>query len=65
MFVWVLLALAIAVALMAGIERLIARLGIKREEPAQDGLALLAERLERWSSDRMRKGDETSPQPRP
>jgi hypothetical protein len=55
MFVWVLLALAIAVALSVGIERLIARLGVKREEPAQNGLATLAERLERWSSDRMRK----------
>jgi hypothetical protein len=55
MIVWVLLALAIAVALMVGIERLIARLGIKREEPTQDGLALLAERLNRWSSERLRK----------
>ena len=55
MLVWVLLALVIAVALMVGIERLIARLGVKREEPAQDGLAVLAERLERWSSERMRK----------
>jgi hypothetical protein len=55
MLVWVLLALAIAVTLMAGIERLITRLGVKREEPSPDGLALLAERLERWSSERMRK----------
>jgi hypothetical protein len=55
MLVWVLSALAIAVVLMIGIERLIARLGVKREEPAQDGLGLLAERLERWSSERLRK----------
>jgi hypothetical protein len=55
MLVWILLTLVIAVTLMAGIERLIARLGVKREDPSPDGLALLAERLERWSSERMRK----------
>ena len=55
MLVWVLLVLVIAVALMTGIERLIARLGVKREDPSPGGLALLADRLERWSSERLRK----------
>lgn len=55
MIVWVLLVLAIAVLLSFVIERLIARLGVRREEPAPNGLAILAERLKRWSSERMRK----------
>ncbi len=55
MLAWVLLMLVIAIVLTVGIERIIARLGVKREEPAQNVLATFAERLERWSSDRMRK----------
>ena len=55
MIVWILLVLCIAVALRVGIEQLIARLGVKREEPVQNGLATFAERLERWSTQRMRR----------
>lgn len=55
MIVWVLLLLGVAILLSAGIERLIARLGVHREEPTPNGLAALAERLERWSSQRMRR----------
>lgn len=56
MIVWVVLVLCIAVLLSVGIERLLSRLGIRRaEEPGPNGLAQLAGRLERWSSDRRRQ----------
>jgi hypothetical protein len=54
MLIWILLILAVAAALAAGIERLITRLGVRKAEPTQDGLANLAERLEGWSKARMR-----------
>lgn len=52
MIVWVLLILAVAVALMIGIERLMARLGIRRAEPEPSPLAMFAERLQRWTDAR-------------
>lgn len=54
MLPWIILVLCVAVLLMVGIERLIARLGIRRTETEPDGLAVLAERLERWSTERRR-----------
>ena len=51
----VILVLCIAVALTVGIERLIARLGVRREEPAPNGLAEFAARLERWATERRRR----------
>jgi len=51
---WILLVLCVAVLLTIGIERLIARLGVRNEDTAPTGLAVLAERLERWASDRRR-----------
>ncbi len=55
MIAWVVLVLCIAVVLRVGIERLIARLGVHREEGGLDGLAEVAEHLERWSNERHRK----------
>lgn len=52
---WVLLVLCIAVLLSVGIERLIARLGVRSENQSPGGIALLAERIERWSEERLRK----------
>ena len=55
MIVWMLLFLLIALVLAIGIERLIARLGVENKESSPRGLALLAERLEQWSSERKRR----------
>lgn len=55
MIAWFVLVLCIAVLLRLGIERLIARLGVHREDSDPNGLAEFAERLERWSSERRRK----------
>lgn len=49
---WILLVLAIAGLLSIGIERPIARLGVRREESEPTGLAVVADHLERWSRDR-------------
>lgn len=54
MIAWVLLIMGVAVALTVGIERLIARLGIRRTETEPSALAMLAERVERWASARRR-----------
>lgn len=55
MILWILLVLCVAVLLTIGIERLIARLGVRNEETGPTGLAVLAERLERWASERRRR----------
>ena len=55
MILWIVLILAVAVILAIGIERLIGRLGVEKQEPAESGLATLAGRLENWSKSRTRK----------
>jgi|GEM_PF-6023934 len=55
MMLWIVLILAVAVILAIGIERLIGRLGVQKEEPTESGLATLADKLERWSKSRSRK----------
>lgn len=55
MLIWIALILAVAALLTITIERLITRLGIRREDPTPSGLAMLAERLEGWASERKRK----------
>ncbi|HEX5165655.1 MAG TPA: hypothetical protein VFV93_09690 [Thermomicrobiales bacterium] len=55
MLLWIALILSVAALLTITIERLIARLGIRREDPTPSGLAMLAQRLEQWSSKRRKK----------
>ena len=55
MIVWVIAILLIAVVLAAGIERLIARLGVRNQDTGSRGLALVAERLEEWTAERRRR----------
>jgi hypothetical protein len=55
MLIWIALILAVAALLAISIERLIARLGIRRAEPTPSGLAMLAQRLEDWSSQRRKR----------
>jgi hypothetical protein len=56
MLAWIVFVIAIAVLLTTGIERLLARLGVRPVDPesAQGGLRYVAERLEAWAKERTR-----------
>jgi hypothetical protein len=54
---WVVFVICVAVLLMIGVERLIARLGIRRVEDGDTagGLEAVVERLQRWADERERR----------
>jgi hypothetical protein len=54
---WIVFTLVLAVLIMLGIERLMARLGVRPVAPEETrtGVALFAQRLERWAE--RRRGD--------
>jgi hypothetical protein len=55
MFAWFVLTLCCAALLMLGVNRLLARLGVTKEQPDErGGLADIAARLERWAEERRR-----------
>jgi hypothetical protein len=58
MIAWIIFVIAIAVLLTIGIERLLARLGIRPEDPdsAKGGLRVVAEKMEAWAKERKRDG---------